>query len=146
MEMRTWDRSKITSYYFFVWCESTLLLWLKTWAREEYFIYMLLAKTTELRGRLKCQQGDTSWVWYYDFNDVGSPQLPYTRGLVVSTAGSNCGGSSLFPGGRGGGGWGSKTPISKLIKFLLKTNDRRGGMPDWAILSATYASAKTLDC
>ena len=39
-----------------------------------------------------------------------------------------------------------QNPISKIIKFLLKTNDRRGGMPDWAILSATYASAKTLDC
>ena len=32
---------------------------------------------------------------------------------------------------------------SKIVKFLLKTNDGRGGTSDWVILSATYASAKT---
>ena len=32
---------------------------------------------------------------------------------------------------------------SEIVKFLLKTNDGRGGRLGWATLSATYASAKT---
>ena len=31
----------------------------------------------------------------------------------------------------------------EIVNFLLKTNDGRGGRPDWVILSAAYASAKT---
>ena len=32
---------------------------------------------------------------------------------------------------------------SEIVKFLLKTNDEKSGRPCWAILSVTYASAKT---
>ena len=34
---------------------------------------------------------------------------------------------------------------SEIVKFLLKTNHGRDGRPDWAILCATYATAKTRD-
>ena len=34
---------------------------------------------------------------------------------------------------------------SEIVKFLLNTNDGRGGRPDWTILSSTYASAKILE-
>ena len=34
---------------------------------------------------------------------------------------------------------------SEIVKFLLNTNDGRGGRPDWAILSSTYALAKILE-
>ena len=30
-EMRTWGWCEIISYCFFVWCESSSLLWFKTW-------------------------------------------------------------------------------------------------------------------
>ena len=71
---------------------------LKPGMRGEYLMCIVLAKITELGGRLKCQQGDTSWVWYYLCAVVGSPQIPHIRGLVVSTAGSNCRNPSLIPG------------------------------------------------
>ena len=35
---------------------------------------------------------------------------------------------------------------SEIVKFLLKTNDGRGGRPGSAILSGNYASAKTQEC
>ena len=55
--MRTWSKSEITSYCFFVWCESSSLFQFKTWgARGVSHVYCI----TELRGRLKCEQGDTS--------------------------------------------------------------------------------------
>ena len=53
-EIRTWGRSEISSYCFFVWWESSSLLRFKT------VFCIVSAKITELRGRLKFQQGDTS--------------------------------------------------------------------------------------
>ena len=35
---------------------------------------------------------------------------------------------------------------SQIVEFLLKTNDGRGGRSGWAILNATYTSAKTQEC
>ena len=53
-EIRTLGRSEISSYCFFVWCESSSLLRLKT------VLCIVSAKITELGGRLKFQQGCTS--------------------------------------------------------------------------------------
>ena len=60
------------------------------------------------------------------------------RGLVVSAAGSNHKGPSSILGRTEH----RSVNSSEIVKFLLKTNDGRGGRPDWAILSATYASVK----
>ena len=70
---------------------------------------------------------------------VGSPEISYVHGLLVSAAGSNSRGPTSII------GWveHQSTNSSKLMKFLLKTNDGRGGRPGWDILSATYTSAKT---
>ena len=49
------------------------------------------------------------------------PQLPYNHGLVDRVTGLNCRDSSLIPGS-------AKT--CKIVKFLLKTNDGKEGVPD----------------
>ena len=97
------------------------------------------AKITELWGRLNYQQGDTSWVWYYVSSVVGSLQIPYILALVVSAAGSIRRDLTSIPGRAEH----RVINSSEILKFLLKTNDGRGRRPGWAILSATYASAKT---
>ena len=58
--MRTWGQSEITSYCFFVWCESSSLPQLKTRVLGEYLMCIVSVKITELRGRLKYHQSDTS--------------------------------------------------------------------------------------
>ena len=100
---------------------------------------IISTKITKLGGRLICQQGGTSWVWYYFFNVAGSRLLPYNRGLVDRAAGSNHRDSRSIP-GRAEHVF---VDSSKIMKFLLKTYDRRGGTPDLVILSAIYALAKT---
>ena len=115
---------------------------LKRGMRGEYLMCIVSAKITELGGRLKCQQGDTSWIWYYLCAVVGSPQIPYIRDLVVSTAGSNRRDPSLIPGRAEN----RSVKTSEVVKCLLKTNDERGGRSGWAILSATCASAQTQEC
>ena len=62
---------------------------LKPGAQKECLMCILSAKVTDLRGRLKCQQGDTSWVWYYILIAVGSRLIPCIRGLVDSTTALN---------------------------------------------------------
>ena len=57
---------------------------LKPGTRGECLMCIVSAKITELRGRLKCQQGDTSWVWYYVLIVVGSRLIPCIRSLVDS--------------------------------------------------------------
>ena len=89
-----WDN--ISLFFRLVWI--TLMLWLKTGVRGEYLMCFVSAKITVLAGRLKCQLGNTSWVWYYVSSVVGWLQLPYIRGLVVSTTGSNHRGPVRFPG------------------------------------------------
>ena len=46
-----------------------------------------------------------------------------------------------FPGGQNT----YQPVVSDIVKFLLKTTDGRGGRPNLAIWSASYASAKTLE-
>ena len=64
------------------------------------------------------------------------------RGLVVSAAGSNHKGPSSILGRTEH----RSVNSSEIVKFLLKTNDGRGGRPGSAILSGNYASAKTQEC
>ena len=52
-------------FFFFVSCESSSLIQLKTRVLGEYPMCIVSVKITELRGRLKCHQGDTSWICYY---------------------------------------------------------------------------------
>ena len=61
-EMRTWGRSEITSFCFFVWCESSSLLWLKTPPRSEGSIsWIVSAKISELGGEIEMSAG---W-WHF---------------------------------------------------------------------------------
>ena len=99
------------------------------------------AKITELVGRLKWRQGDTLRVWYYVWNVVGSPHLPYNRSLADKAAGSNY----RCPSSIRGRAEHLFVNSSKIVKFLWKTNDGRGGTPDWVVLNVTYAPAKTLE-
>ena len=98
---------------------------------------IVLAKITELGGRLKCQQGDISWVWYYVCTVVGFLLKPYIHGLVVSAAGSN----HIGPSSISGRAEHQSANSSEILK-ILETNDGRGGRPGCAILSG----AKTWEC
>ena len=60
-EMRTSGWSEITSYCFFLFGVNQVHCFgLKPGTRGEYLMCIVTAKIMELRGRLKCQQGDTS--------------------------------------------------------------------------------------
>ena len=97
------------------------------------------AKITELWRRLKCQQDDTSWVWYYLYSVVGWPQFPYIRGLVLSAARCNCRSLSSIPRREE-----LQSPNSShIVKLLSETNDGRSRRPERVVSSATYAPAKT---
>ena len=112
---------------------------LKPATRREYLMCIVSTKITETRGRLKSQQGDTSWVWCYVLIAVGSRLMPCIRGLVESATALNRRQPSPIP-------WRAEhhsLNSSKIVKFLLKTNDGRVERPGWAILSATYVSATT---
>ena len=69
--------------------------------------------------------------------------IPTICGLVVSKAGSNYRDPSSIPGR-------AEHHLiknsSENVRFLLKMSDGRGGKSGWAILSSTYASAKTQEC
>ena len=96
---------------------------LKPGAQGEYLMCTVLVKITEHGG--DCCRSDVC-------------------GLVVSAAGSNHnhkGPSSVL-----GRTEHHSVNSSEIVKFLLKTNDGRGGRPGSAILSANYASAKTQEC
>ena len=110
---------------------------LKPGTRGECLMCIVSAKITELRGRLKCQQGDTSWVWYYVLILVGSRLISHIRGIVGSATELNRRRPSPIPRR-------AKQHFlnsSEIAKFLLKINDGRGERSGWAILSATCASA-----
>ena len=116
-EMRTWGRPEIRGSILCV------LYWLKSRSLREI---------------------EMSAGWHFvslilSFYVVGSPELPYIRHLVVSAAGLNCRNPSSIPRRVEH----QSVNSSKTVKFLFKTNDGRGGRLNWAILSATYASAKT---
>ena len=68
--------------------------------------------------------------------------IPTICGLVVSKAGSNYRDPSSIPGREER----LITNSSENVRFLLKMCDGRGGRSGWAILSSTYASAKTQEC
>ena len=112
---------------------------LKPGTRGECLMCIVSAKITELRGRLKCQQGDTSWVWYYVLIAAGSRLTPCICSLVDSPTALNRRRPSPISGRAGH----HSINFSEIVKFLLKTNDGRVERPGWAILSATYISAKT---
>ena len=112
---------------------------LKPGTLGECLMCIAWTKITELRWRLKCQQGDTSWVWYYVLIAVGSRLIPCICGLVDSTAALKHRRPSPIPGRAGH----NSINFSEIVKFLLKTKDGRVEGPGWAILSATYVSAKT---
>ena len=134
--MRTWGRSV---YCFMFGLNQVYCFGLKPGARGEYLMYTVSAKNTELGGRLKYQQGATSSVWYWLSRVVGSLQISYIRDRAVSTAGSNRSGPRSIPKRAKH----RSANSFEIVTFLLKTNDGRGGRPGWAMLSATYASAKT---
>ena len=73
------------------------------------------------------------------FTVDGSRQLSYIRGLVVNAKGSNHRSPSLIPGRADH----QSIVSSEIVKVLFKTNDGKGGRPDWTILSAPYGSTKT---
>ena len=81
--------SEITSYFFLFGVNQVNCFGLKPRPRGEYLMYIVSVKITELRGRLKYQQGDASWVWYYFCTVAGSPLKTVICGLVVSEGGSN---------------------------------------------------------
>ena len=137
--MRTWGQSEITSYCFsgFFGVNQVHCIGLKSRVGGEYLTCIVSTKIMEFWERLKCHQGDTSWAWYYLCNVAGLLHVPNMLGLMVSAARSNRRSPSLIP-------WRAKhqsVNFHEIVKFL--TNDGRGGRPDWAILSAIYASAKT---
>ena len=126
-EMRKWVWSEITSHCFLFGVNQ---------------VHCFGSKTTELRGRSKCQQGDTSWVWYYVLIVLGWRLIPYIHGLMNNATELNRRRPSPIP-------WRAEhhsVNSSEDMKFLLKTNNGRGERPSWAILSATYALAKTWQC
>ena len=65
--------------------------------------------------------------------------LSYIHDLVVSAAELNRRGPGSIPRRAEH----QSVNSSEIVKFLLKTNDGRGGRHDWARFSATYASAET---
>ena len=48
--------------------------------------------------QVRCQQADTPGIQYQLYIVVGQPQLPHNYGLMVSMAGRNHEGPTLFPG------------------------------------------------
>ena len=89
---------------------------LKFGARGVYLMWIVSTKMVELWGRLKYQQGDTSWVWYYLCTVVGWPHLLNMRGLMVSAARSNHRSPSLIPGRAKH----QSVTFSEIVKFLLR--------------------------
>ena len=91
-------------------------LGLKPGAWGEYLICIVSGTITEFGERLKCQHGDTSWVWCDFHNVVGSPQLSYICGLLVNASRLNCKSPSLIP------RWAEHWPIysSEIVKFFVK--------------------------
>ena len=112
---------------------------LKPRAQGECLRCIVSATITNLRGRLKCQQGGTSWVWYYVLIVVRSRFILCIRGLVDSATALNRSRPSPTPGRPEH----RSANFSEIVKFLLKANDGRAEKPGWAILSATYILAKT---
>ena len=96
-EMRTWGWSEITNYCFFVfiYCYG-----IKFGAGGEYLMRFVSANMTDLGMRLKCQQGDTSWVWYYLCSVAGWPRFPYIRGLMLARQDQTAEIQVRFPGGQ----------------------------------------------
>ena len=103
---------------------------------------IVLAKITELEGKIKMLAGWHFMNLVLRWTVVGWPRLADNSGLVVRAAALYCRDPSLVP---------QKAEdlfvnSSEILKFLWKTNNERGGRPDWAILSAAYASPKTWEC
>ena len=112
---------------------------LKPGTRGECLMCIVSAKITELRGRLKCQQGNTSWFWYFVLIFVGSRLISCICGPVDSPTALNRRRSIRIVGRAEH----HSVNYSEIVKLLLKINDGRGERPGWAILIATYVSAKT---
>ena len=141
-EMRTWGWSEITSYFFWFGVNQVHCFGLKPGAWWECLMCNVPTKITDLKGRLKFQQGGSSWVWYYVLIVVGPRLIPCIRGLLDSAIALNRRRPSPIP-RRAEHHF---VNSSEIVKFLLKTNDGRGERPVSAILSATYVSAETWEC
>ena len=141
-EMRTWGWSEITSYFFWFGVNQVHCFGLKPGAWWECLMCNVPTKITDLRGRLKFQQGGSSWAWYYVLIVVGPRLIPCIRGLLDSAIALNRRRPSPIPRRAEH----HSVNSSEIVKFLLKTNDGRGERPVSAILSATYVSAKTREC
>ena len=134
-----WDNVDLVLLFFLFGVNQVHCFGLKPGTRGECLMCIVSAKITGLRGRSKCQQDNTSWVWYYVLIVAGPRLIPCIRSLVESTTVLNRRRPSLIPGKAEH----HSVNSSEIMKFLLKTNDGRGEKSGCAMLSATYVSAKT---